>query len=62
MTTSEISNVTRLIKDIRNKLNEIERLMGKSPKGKFTYPVNNQLPSLRKRNPYRNLDNNSGKA
>lgn len=58
MTSTEISEVTKLIREIRSKLNEIERKLGKSPSQKFSFPINKISASPRKRNPYRNSENN----
>ncbi|MEO6696336.1 MAG: hypothetical protein ABIY50_05935 [Ignavibacteria bacterium] len=60
MTTADISNVKKLIKEIKNKLNELERAIDKTPQKKFGYPTNTQSPSPRKRNVYRDSDNNTG--
>lgn len=58
MTTTEIAEVKKLIKDIKNKLNEIERAIDKSPRKKYSFQVNTQTPSPRKRNVYRDTENN----
>jgi hypothetical protein len=60
MNIPEISAVTKLIKEIKYKLNELEKIIGKTSKAKYTYPVNRQQPLPRKRNVYQNNDNNSG--
>ena len=63
MTSTEIANVTKLIKEIRSKLHEIERIMGKTSGGKFNYVSNHhQVQPPRKRNVYRNRDDNAGKS
>jgi len=62
MTTTEIANVKKLIKDIKNKLNEIERVIDKSPRKTYGFQVNTQPPSPRKRNVYRDSDNTSDKS
>ncbi len=62
MTSSEITQVKKLIKDIKNKLNEIERTLDKTPGKKYAFPTNTQPPPPRKRIVYRNLDNNQGNS
>ncbi|MBS1516869.1 MAG: hypothetical protein JSS91_02150 [Bacteroidetes bacterium] len=56
MKTHEVSNIKKLIKEIKYKLNEIEKLIDKNPKGKKIYPVNDQVIAPRKRNPYSSSD------
>lgn len=56
MSSAEIAEIKKLIKDIRYKLNEIEKTISKNPKDKNNYPVNNQVYSPRKRNPYRSTE------
>jgi len=57
MNIPEISAVTKLIKEIKYKLNELEKIIGKTAKAKYTYPVNssNNTPP-RKRNVYNNSE------
>jgi len=62
MTNTEIENVKKLIKDIKNKLNEIERVIDKSPRKKYSFPQNTQQASPRKRIVYRDSDNNPNKS
>jgi len=62
MTPAEIANIKKLIKDIKNKLNEIERAMDKTPRKNYAFPTNTQPPSPRKRIVYRNSDNNSNNS
>ncbi len=63
MNIPEISAATKLIKEIKYKLNELEKIIGKVSKAKYTYPMNNdrhQSPP-RKRNVYNSSDNNHNK-
>ena len=70
MTITEIATATKLIKEIKGKLNELERIIGKASTQKLTYnsknqnfnSKNHQYPSPRKRNLYQNPDNNPGKV
>lgn len=58
MTPAEVANVKKLIKEIRSKLNEIERSIDKTtPRKKYAFPTNTQPPSPRKRIVYRDSDN-----
>ncbi|HMQ68929.1 MAG TPA: hypothetical protein PKA90_07935 [Ignavibacteria bacterium] len=59
MNIPEISAASKLIKEIKFKLNELEKIIGKAAKDKYTYPVNNQNPP-RKRNIYKNSDKDHG--
>lgn len=64
MNIQETTTVTKLIKEIKYKLNELEKLVGKTTKAKYTYPMNNhnqQQSPPRKRNVYQNSDGNSKK-
>lgn len=51
MSPSEIANVKKIIKDIKYKLNELERSIDKTPQKKFGYSNSNmtQQGSPRKR-------------
>lgn len=60
MNIPEISEASKLIKDIKFKLSQLEKIIGKAAKDKYTYPVNNQHQPPRKRNVYKNTDNNNG--
>lgn len=60
MNIPEVSAAAKLIKDIKFKLNELEKLIGKAAKDKYTYPSNNQQQPPRKRNRFQNIDNKNG--
>jgi hypothetical protein len=53
LTTQEISNLKSLIKDVRYKLNEIERAIERTQKEKNNFRTNKITPASRKRDPYR---------
>ena len=62
MNIPEVNAASKLIKEIKHKLNELEKIIGKTAKAKYTYPVNNDHQSPpRKRNVYQNSGNKSGK-
>lgn len=56
MTSAEISNIKKIIKEIRSKLYEVEKLIEKNQKDRNHFNSNKPLTSLRKRSPYRNTD------
>lgn len=57
MTASEISNIKKIIKEIRNKLYEVEKLIDKNPKNMTHFHPNKAtVPPSRKRNPYRSAE------
>jgi len=56
MTSSEIANIKKIIKEIRNKLYEVEKLIDKNPKDRLHFNTSKPAPPSRKRNPYRNTD------
>ncbi len=53
MTDAEIIAVKKLIKEIKSKLYEIEKLMEKNSKDKFHFKTSKPLTASRKRNPFR---------
>ena len=57
MKPAEIASAKKLIKDIRNKLSELERVIGQLPQKKFTTFVNHQQPAPRKKSAYREPEN-----
>jgi hypothetical protein len=57
MNLPEISAASKIIKDIKFKLNELEKIIGKAAKDKYTYPVNNQNHPPRKKKSYKNISN-----
>ncbi|MBK8982090.1 MAG: hypothetical protein IPM38_07145 [Ignavibacteria bacterium] len=61
MTTAEITNLKKIIKDIKYKLNEIEKVIDKTTRKNFG--VSNTAPqySPRKRNNYRDSDTDFNK-
>ena len=62
MNIQENSDAVKLIKEIRNKLNELERMIGKKTTANYTYPMNNQQHTPpRKRNVYNNSDKKNNK-
>lgn len=56
MTATEIASVKKLIKEIRSKLYEVEKLIDAAPKNKNHFNANKPPASLRKRSPYRNTE------
>ncbi|HQY19798.1 MAG TPA: hypothetical protein PK294_01885 [Ignavibacteria bacterium] len=62
MNIQENSDAVKLIKEIRNKLSELERMIGKKTTANYTYPMNNQQHTPpRKRNVYKNSDKKNNK-
>mgnify|MGYP007089156781 FL=1 len=56
MTATEIASIKKLIKEIRSKLYEVEKLIDTAPKNKNHFNSNKPPTSLRKRSPYRNSE------